>query len=99
MNISKHSGAESCDVWLRFGQDRMVLEVRDTGNGFEPNEVKGSTGLGLESMRERLRSVAGKLRIDSAPNRGTRVYAEVPFKRTAEADLHVKDSLPNVPAA
>jgi signal transduction histidine kinase len=99
MNISKHSGAESCDVSLRFGQDRMVLEVRDTGNGFEPNELKGSTGLGLESMRERLRSVAGKVRIDSAPKRGTRVYAEVPFKRAEEADLQVKDSLPNVPAA
>jgi signal transduction histidine kinase len=87
MNISKHSGAQSCDVLLRFGRDRMVLEVRDTGNGFEPNELRGSTGLGLESMRERLRSVSGKLRVDSAPHRGTRVHAEVPLNLTAQAVL------------
>ena len=97
MNISKHSGAQSCDVSLRFGQDRVVLEVWDTGNGFDLDELKGSTGIGLESMRERLRSVSGKLRIDSAPQRGTRVHAEVPVKRTARADLPAQDGRTTLP--
>lgn len=77
------SGAQSCDVLLRFGRDRMVLEVRDTGNGFEPNELRGSTGLGLESMRERLRSVSGKLRVDSAPHRGTNPRRSAPQPHSA----------------
>jgi signal transduction histidine kinase len=97
MNISKHSGAESCDVSLRFGHDRVVLQVKDTGNGFEPNELKGLSGLGLESMRERVRSVCGKFHIDSAPNRGTRVYAEAPFNRDGQTDVPAENGRSNVP--
>jgi signal transduction histidine kinase len=102
MNISKHSGAKSCDVSLRFTHDRVALEITDTGNGFDPNERRESTGLGLQSMRERLRSVSGTLRIHSAPDRGTRVHAEVPIDRAAleKAQLDLaKDNRPNVPAA
>jgi signal transduction histidine kinase len=104
MNISKHSGAGSCDVSLRFAPDRVMLEITDTGSGFDPNEQKESTGLGLQSMRERLRSVSGTLRIHSAPGRGTRVHAEVPIDRTAlekpQFDLdRAEDNRPNVPAA
>jgi signal transduction histidine kinase len=104
MNISKHSGAESCDVTLRFNHDRVTLEIHDSGAGFDPQEQKGSTGLGLQSMRERLRSVSGSLRIHSAPGRGTRVHAEVPIYRgvTERAQTNVdraKENEPNMPAA
>ena len=104
MNISKHSGAESCDVTLRFSHDRVTLEICDTGTGFDLQEQKGSTGLGLQSMRERLRSVSGSLRVHSAPGRGTRVHAEVPIDRAvtekAQTDVdHAKANEPNVPAA
>jgi signal transduction histidine kinase len=104
MNISKHSGAESCDVSLRFTHDRVILEIRDTGNGFDPNEQRGTTGLGLQSMRERLRSVSGALRIHSAPHLGTRVHAEVPIDRAAlekaQIDLNrARDDQSNVPVA
>jgi signal transduction histidine kinase len=104
MNISKHSGAESCEVSLKFTHDRVMLEITDTGNGFDPNEQKQSTGLGLQSMRERLRSVSGTLRIHSGPDRGTRVHAEVPIDRTASEKIQfdldrAKDNRPNVPAA
>jgi signal transduction histidine kinase len=104
MNISKHSGAESCDVLLRFSRDRVTLEVRDAGHGFDPDERKEAIGIGLQSMRERLRSVSGTLRIRSAPNRGTEVHAEVPIDGAAQSkpqlDLdRARDEQPNVPAA
>jgi signal transduction histidine kinase len=83
MNVLKHSGAGTCDVSLSFAQDRVVLEVKDSGIGFEPSVLRTSTGVGLESMRARLRSMSGRLRIDSVPKRGTRVHAEVPINRAA----------------
>jgi signal transduction histidine kinase len=87
MNVSKHSCAQSCDMSLRFQRYCIVLEVTDTGKGFDPSVLKGNTGLGLQSMRERLRSVSGKLRIDSALQQGTRIYAEIPVSRIAQTAM------------
>jgi len=44
----------------------------DSGTGFSPAHVQAETGLGLISMRERLRLVEGHLSIESEPSRGTR---------------------------
>lgn len=104
MNIAKHSGAVSCDVMLNYTSNRVTLEIEDQGNGFDPGELKEKTGLGIESMRERLRSVGGTLRIDSTPSRGTKVRAEapitraVPESRPAELDK-TTEGQPNVSAA
>jgi signal transduction histidine kinase len=41
--------------------------------------VKGGGGLGLISMRERLRVVRGHLVVESRPSRGTRIRVRVPL--------------------
>ena len=91
-------------MFLRFAQDRVILEVRDNGDGFDLHEQAGSAGLGLQSMRERLRSVSGSLRISSAPGGGTRVHAEVPINHAAleraQTSLgRARNDQPNVSAA
>jgi len=55
--------------------------VRDTGIGFDPAEtMKGrGLGLGLTSMRERLKLVNGDLSIDSKLQSGTTIHARVPL--------------------
>jgi signal transduction histidine kinase len=79
-NIAKHSGALACDVTLTFTRSGVLLEIADEGAGFEPLELKDATGLGIESMRERLRSVGGSLNIESALLKGTRIRAQVHIK-------------------
>jgi signal transduction histidine kinase len=79
MNVAKHSGAVSCELRVDYTRDRVILEVRDKGSGFEPQNLRGKVGLGLESMRERLRSLGGTLLVESARSRGTRVRAEAPI--------------------
>ena len=75
-NVAKHSGADRVTVTINVTDDRSVLRVTDQGRGF----VIGSHGgLGLISMRERLRLVGGTMRVCSAPLRGTEVEAVVPF--------------------
>jgi len=78
-NIVKHSGASCACVALRVREDSIFLEISDTGDGFDPAEVGGRAGLGLVSMRERLRLVSGELTIDSAPGSGTRLSARAPL--------------------
>ncbi|HXW97475.1 MAG TPA: ATP-binding protein, partial [Gemmatimonadales bacterium] len=56
----------------------ILLEISDDGIGFLPEDTVRSTGLGMVSMRERLRLVGGDLNISSVPGRGTVVRAWVP---------------------
>ena len=74
-NVAKHSGAASCQLKLDCMRDRLKLTVSDKGKSFDPAELNGTGGLGLESMRERLRSVKGALHIDAARFQGTTIRA------------------------
>src|SRR5262249_12995381 len=65
-NVTKHSGARSADVRLRGGVDRIELTIHDSGAGFDLDTALKGRGLGLTSMKERLKSVNGQLLIDSA---------------------------------
>ena len=76
-NISKHSRASAATVRLSRQDRQVVLEVQDTGTGFEVREGGPKEGHGLRNMRDRARSVGGDLTIDSKPGRGTTVRVEI----------------------
>lgn len=80
-NAAKHSGARRLHVQLRGDGGYVELTVRDDGAGFDPMEAARSRGLGLTSMKERLKGVDGDLLVESAPQRGTTVRARVPLVR------------------
>jgi signal transduction histidine kinase len=86
-NVVKHSGADAAVVELTSEGNRLVLSVSDTGNGFDLNAVDGRAGLGLVSMRERLRLIKGHLSIQSMPRAGTRIRVEVPLNSSAQRQL------------
>jgi PAS domain S-box-containing protein len=77
-NVIKHSGARHVRVELSGGADEVTLRITDDGVGFDPGSVDGNGGLGLVSMRERLRLVGGTIVIDSRPSAGTRIDVHVP---------------------
>jgi PAS domain S-box-containing protein len=78
-NAAKHSGSHRFRVSLSGGTEEIKLTVHDSGVGFELNEVLKGRGLGLISMRERLKLVGGELSIDSEPHQGTTIQARVPL--------------------
>lgn len=59
----------------------MRMRVTDTGIGFDP--AASGDGLGLVSMRERLRLLGGQLMLKSEVGKGTEVTAELPFRLSA----------------
>ena len=81
-NVVKHSGGTEAEVELSAHDDRIDLCISDSGTGFSPAHVQAETGLGLISMRERLRLVEGHLSIESEPSRGTRIRVRIPLFRT-----------------
>ena len=78
-NVVKHSGAPEAHVTLSGARDAVLLSIADFGCGFDIGAVANRDGLGLESMRERLRLIGGELTIRSQAGQGTRIDARVPL--------------------
>jgi signal transduction histidine kinase len=84
-NVVKHSGAAEAKVELSGHGHQIDLCISDQGEGFKPESAAGQGGLGLSSMRERLRLVGGHLSVESEPSHGTRIRARVPLPATDAA--------------
>jgi len=84
-NAIKHSRSEWFEVRLRGAPNEIELSVRDAGIGFSPEEAMRGRGLGLTSMRERLKLVDGELSIDSEPGLGTIIRGTVPLRFASKA--------------
>ena len=76
-NAVKYSGVSQYRVELTATADEIQLAVSDAGNGFDVEATKGSRGLGLVSMQERVHLVHGSLHVESEPGAGTRILAVV----------------------
>lgn len=70
-NACRHAAANIVVVKLEVDDDRVRLEVRDDGVGFDPMVRQRKSALGLAGMEERALSLAGDLVIESASGRGT----------------------------
>jgi signal transduction histidine kinase len=80
-NAIKHSGAGRAEVELAGAPGEVRMRVSDDGSGFDP-AAAGQEGLGLVSMRERLRFVGGEIAFGAGPSGGTRVYVRIPLPPT-----------------
>ena len=84
-NVVKHSGVKQVDVDLRKSSDEIYLDIKDSGKGFEVDSALEGKGLGLISMRERVRLVNGTIAIDSKPMGGTKISIRVPLDKDASS--------------
>jgi PAS domain S-box-containing protein len=78
-NAVKHSGERHFSVELQGTSGEIQLTVNDSGVGFDQQDAMNRRGLGLISMRERLRLVGGEFSIESKPGHGTTIRARVPL--------------------
>jgi two-component system sensor histidine kinase UhpB len=75
-NVRRHADATHVLVALDWGEDRLVLTVRDDGRGFSESAGEASKA-GLDGMRERARLIGGNLSVESRVGEGTEVRLEV----------------------
>jgi len=78
-NVAKHSRAKRAQAELYGTNNDIRLRIVDAGVGFDTALQNAEVGIGLVSMRERLRLVGGRLSVQSAAMRGTEILAEVPL--------------------
>jgi signal transduction histidine kinase len=75
-NSHQHAGAINQTVIVGATSSQVRIEVSDEGPGFDVNQpIDWDAHLGLSGMRERVESLGGLFRIESAINKGTKVTA------------------------
>jgi PAS domain S-box-containing protein len=79
-NIAKHSRAAAASITLQGLSDGIRLLIQDKGIGFDPKEVKKKAGIGLSSMRERVRLINGTISLESKPGQGTEIEVFIPLR-------------------
>lgn len=88
-NVAKHACARRVTVSLRRSEIGLHLTVEDDGIGFDTAGLRDKAGLGLQSIRERVRLVHGTCHIRSEPEKGTTVEATVPLQSEAPAETSI----------
>ncbi len=82
-NSVRHSGAAEITVHLTREAEHVRLVITDSGKGFDVESAMHNGGLGLVSMRERVRQVNGSINFKSAPGAGTRIEVMTPLIYTS----------------
>jgi signal transduction histidine kinase len=85
-NISRHSGSQSATIRLQWKEDEVMLEIQDRGRGIKAEVVRAiasgdvtALGVGIPGMRERVRQLEGKFRIETNQH-GTSLSVALPVK-------------------
>jgi PAS domain S-box-containing protein len=78
-NAVKYSNARECEVKLIGLENHLQLTISDRGSGFDADTAALKGGLGLVSMRERVRLVNGTISIHSKPMAGTTIHVQIPW--------------------
>ncbi|MGE5224107.1 MAG: GAF domain-containing sensor histidine kinase [Omnitrophica WOR_2 bacterium] len=79
-NIRKHAGASQVWVSCLAKNGDFILEIRDNGIGFSPEDVIGPSHHGLKSMRERAELIGADFQVISLSQKGTVIRVGLPVK-------------------
>ena len=77
-NIRKYANATLVSIKLAVDDNIIKLVIEDDGKGFEMDSMKKGTH-GLAGMNSRAAMFGGALKVESKPNFGTTVYADIPL--------------------
>lgn len=85
-NAVRHARATTIRAVLRYAPESIVLQVSDSGQGFDARMVEGAGGFGLANIRERAAAAGGAVRVESRSGEGTHIEVEVPYERAHAGD-------------
>jgi signal transduction histidine kinase len=85
--------APQVDTVVSFEEDKLLISIRDSGVGFEAEEVKSKLftpfgrfnqifpgrGMGLYITRQHINTLGGEIKLSSVPGTGTQVRIELPL--------------------
>ncbi len=87
-NVAKHARAKKVEVTVWRSAERIMMEIRDNGRGFEIEKMSMTIGHGLSNIHTRAHHTGGDVEISSVPGEGTSILAWVPRIDTHSVSAH-----------
>jgi two-component system sensor histidine kinase UhpB len=87
MNIAKHAGASQVTLRLEIQENAVRMTIQDNGIGINWQEASQPGSHGLTIMRERAEAFGGSLKVNSVPDKGTRVEVKIPIENNNPAQV------------
>ncbi len=78
-NCKKHSGVDEVTIEIKVLASEVQLTITDSGFGFIFEEGRMLPTIGIESMKERAKTLGGIFQLSSEPGKGTTVYVALPY--------------------
>jgi signal transduction histidine kinase len=85
-NVIRHAHATEATIDISSDSKDVIVTIHDDGQGFALQAAGQKRSLGLLGMEERAELVAGHVRVDSEPGRGTTVTFCMPLRLPATVD-------------
>jgi two-component system NarL family sensor kinase len=77
-NMLKHANAKNIYISLWLKEEKLLLEIRDDGRGFDTNVINSTKGLGWKNIVARINLLNGKLQLYSDRQNGTHIAITLP---------------------
>lgn len=74
-NVNKYAEAKSCYIGISKINNNLIVEVKDDGKGFDVKNL--STGIGINNIKERAKTINADLIIESNNSEGSRFYITI----------------------
>ena len=75
----RHADARCLVISTQNDQQRFQITIADDGKGFDVDEARQRSGLGLRNMEQRARLHGGHINIKTAPGEGTTLTVTIPI--------------------
>jgi two-component system sensor histidine kinase UhpB len=84
-NAFKYANADSIHLELKIQDHRFIMSYADDGKGFDAKKIQ--KGVGLDSMRSRIRFHKGDITIQTAPGKGVKIQLQIPLEDLSKKEL------------
>lgn len=86
-NLGRHSRASRASVSISASDSNVTISIRDDGIGFNTaEEYERPSGLGLRTLRQRVRWLGGEFKLESSPGNGTSLQIQIQLEEKHEKD-------------
>ena len=84
-NIEKHANADYVKIEIKKQNSSVYFQIEDNGKGFDLEKIElnylNEKRIGLASLKERVRMLGGRFKIQSHLNEGTKINFTIPFEK------------------
>jgi hypothetical protein len=78
-NIIKHANAKNATINMSSYDKNLNIIVEDDGNGFDIKKINLKNGMGISSIKTRIKHLKGTFKVDATPNKGSSIIIDIPI--------------------